>query len=113
MKATFIESSILICVPTMIFATSFALALDVDGTLSFKEDRKLFTLGRLLVGLSLSLSVDLLLSHCPLWNPTYQSNQFGTIFFIGYLFPYILTTFVVFGLTPPLTSALFFNHHNH
>lgn len=31
MKSTFFESAILACIPTMVFATGFALLLDRDG----------------------------------------------------------------------------------
>ena len=60
MKATFMDSSILICVPTMIFATSFALTLDLDGTLLLYQRRKVLIFARTCVGLGLSLSVDFL-----------------------------------------------------
>jgi hypothetical protein len=92
----------------MIFATTFSLTLDIDGSM-LSYHSKLFALTRVSVGLLLSIGVDNLFTNYPLYNPVYQSNQFGTIFFLDYLLPYMLTTFLVYGVAPPLAWALFFN----
>ena len=111
-KSTFFESAILICIPTLVFATAFALTLDGHGDLQQWKFNNKVRAARLVIGLGLATLIDLLLARYPLYHPVYQRTQYATIYFLGYLFPYALSTFFVYGLSPPLASALFSFHHS-
>ncbi|TNV86647.1 hypothetical protein FGO68_gene16613 [Halteria grandinella] len=100
MKATFRETSVLVCIPTMVFASAFAVTL--DGDLLYWSNSRRVVLTRQILGLSLALLIDLIF----IVHPLQSSQELPTVYFLHYILPYVLTTFTVYGLTPPLAAAL-------
>lgn len=78
MKETFLDTGILICIPIMVFGVSFTMNLDSEN-LKWTKTSFLTTCTRLAIGISLSLSIDLLI-----WWLTQDLTDFTTIFFWKY-----------------------------
>jgi len=71
MKSTFLESAILICIPMLVFGTSFAINLDGDIRSDWKEWSMKLKFTRLYVGIILGGITDYLFLKYPLWHPVY------------------------------------------
>jgi hypothetical protein len=70
MHATFLDTSVLVCVPTLVFATSFALSLDLEsGSDLLHREGGVTSIPKVVLGLSLTMSLEYLLTiRYPLYN---------------------------------------------
>ncbi|TNV74574.1 hypothetical protein FGO68_gene11973 [Halteria grandinella] len=84
----------------MVFASAFAVTL--DGDLLYWSNSRRVVLTRLILGLSLVFIIDLIF----IVHPLQSSQELPTVYFLHYILPQVLTTFSVYGLTPPLAAAL-------
>jgi hypothetical protein len=83
MKATFMGTALLMCIPAMVFASAFAVNVDYTGDIQKWKHQPHTVLVRLALGLGLSLGLEFYLSQHPLYNVAFQSGQFSTVYFLG------------------------------
>lgn len=99
LKETFFDTSILICLPAIIFGVSFAVGLEPEN---MKWTKTSYTLSfiRLALGLAVAVSIDIVFN-----TYTAQLIDHSSIYVQRFIFKYACTTFFIYGIMPTVASA--------
>lgn len=98
LRASFLETSTLICIPIMVFASAFAVTIDSD--MLYWSNTRSLVITRLIVGFFISGLIDLSFSGISV------QATLSSAYFLNYILRLVLSTFVMYGLTPPLAAAI-------
>jgi len=88
-------TSILICIPSMIFGVSLAISYDEEN-IKWTKTTFAHTIARLVIGLSMVYFGELIWES---YTQQYLLSHSST-YILGYLVPYAASSFFIYGLFP-------------
>eukprot|EP00347_Sterkiella_histriomuscorum_P002567 403367652 len=101
MQDTFMDSSIIICIPAMMFGVSFAISMDEEN-IKWTKTSFALTVSRALIGMittaSLEYIIALLLGDL--------SDKHASIYVLNYMIPYVIVTFYAYGIYPVIAETI-------
>ena len=100
LRDTFLDTSMVLCIPAMIFGVSFSISIDEENIRWTKTSFGL-TMTRIIIGLGLAASIDYLF-----YILTFSMSDYVSMYFWGHAMPCVITTFFVFGLMPPIAELI-------